>query len=367
MFASLLLLLLAQATAAPAASAKGDVLTLFTADDYPVEAQRANLQGDVRARLSVGEDGRPKACTIVNSSGHAVLDTATCDILLARARFNPARDGQGRPVAEEITTPPIRWRLQDDPRTTSLRGLFTSGDYPEAAALLGHEGTVQARIDVGTDGRPTNCTPVRSSGYDTLDLATCSVLMKRARFTPARDPAGSPIADQVTSPPISWRIDGNEVPVEPWSSRLMLAFDRHDKLSMCSVQFGGALRKRQNYVVDCSRLAGAADVPEALARRYAGRRPVFIFDWQFVPRRVNSINTPKDLTRYPLVNREVARFDIGADGRVTSCTRTGSEGEIQPTKEICLLTSGQRFRPEGTRGRGTVSATSTRATYVFVR
>ncbi len=253
------------------------------------------------------------------------------------------------------------------PARGEVRSLFSSDDYPESALLLGQEGTAQARLTVGADGQPTECAIVRSSGHEALDLATCKVLMTRARFRPARDSAGRPMADQIVSPPISWRIEGYEMPVGAWSSRLMVVFNRKDQPTLCSVQFGGALKKHESYIVDCARLKGAVEVPAELARGYAGRQPVIIFDWQFVPQPVASINTPRDLTRFPLINREVARFEIGADGRTSSCRRTKSEGEIGPATEICLATAGQRFRPDRKGARTPIAATATRATYVYVK
>ena len=247
------------------------------------------------------------------------------------------------------------------------RAIFSHDDYPESAILLGQEGTVQARVTVGTDGRPTDCTVIRSSGHESLDAATCNAVMSRARFAPGRDDGGRPIVSHVTTPPVTWRIEGFELPVDPWSSRLMVALDKKDKPASCAVQFGGAMKRRQQYLVDCSNLAGAIDIPEEVAGRYSGRKPVLIFDRQFVPRAVNSINTPKDLARFPLLSRQVARLDIDSAGRVAACRQTGSEGEFKPAKDLCLQVQGQRYRPDRKQSRGAISATSTSAIYVYVK
>jgi protein TonB len=93
--------------------AKGNIRTLFSSDDYPADAQRNGEQGSVRARLDIDKRGRVHGCTVIESSGHASLDLATCRILQNRARFSPARDAKGTSVAVTIVTPPIVWRLEE--------------------------------------------------------------------------------------------------------------------------------------------------------------------------------------------------------------------------------------------------------------
>ena len=52
------------------------------------------------------------------------------------------------------------------------------------------------RVSVGADGRVTDCSIVKSSGYESLDRATCSALLRRGRFYPARNAAGEAVAGQ---------------------------------------------------------------------------------------------------------------------------------------------------------------------------
>lgn len=95
-----------------AQSAKGDLRTLFSADDYPASAQSAGAEGTAQAQLSIGPDGRVVGCNITRSSGNGALDSATCNILRRRAKFTPARDSNGNATSDSITTPPITWRLE---------------------------------------------------------------------------------------------------------------------------------------------------------------------------------------------------------------------------------------------------------------
>ena len=79
--------------------------------DYPPEALKNGWEGDVVAELTVDATGKARDCTVAVSSGHKVLDDATCDVLIKRARFKPGQDKDGNPVEERVRAPAIRWRL----------------------------------------------------------------------------------------------------------------------------------------------------------------------------------------------------------------------------------------------------------------
>ncbi|MFL6724924.1 MAG: energy transducer TonB [Sphingomicrobium sp.] len=95
-----------------AQSAKGDLRSLFSADDYPAAAQAAGAEGTAQAQLTIGADGRVVGCNLTRSTGNGALDSATCNILRRRAKFTPARDSNGQATTDTITTPPIVWRLE---------------------------------------------------------------------------------------------------------------------------------------------------------------------------------------------------------------------------------------------------------------
>lgn len=78
--------------------------------DYPHEARRAGASGAVAVFYVVGANGRVTACDIVESSGNAELDSATCRLVQTRYRFEPARDPSGLP-RETIRHFRIVWRL----------------------------------------------------------------------------------------------------------------------------------------------------------------------------------------------------------------------------------------------------------------
>ena len=198
---AMLHLLLALASEPPAATPPPkvggpNVVSMFSVDDYPKEALMHGWQGTVVADLTVSADGRVSACDIVQSSDYKVLDDKTCAILLARAKFIPAKDANGRPTTDRIRTPPIAWRIEEpSPGTPSL------DDLPQ-----GWRGKAEVVFTVNAQGAVADCRITKSSGNEIVDNATCGMLTQRARFKPARDPYGIPTEDTV-SRTIEWRIE----------------------------------------------------------------------------------------------------------------------------------------------------------------
>jgi periplasmic protein TonB len=77
----------------------------------------------------------------------------------------------------------------------SAQSLFSPDDYPPAAG--GRRGSVGVILTVDPQGRVTGCEVTRSSGSAALDTATCNLLRRRERFTPAIDSNGSPAIGRV--------------------------------------------------------------------------------------------------------------------------------------------------------------------------
>lgn len=96
-----------------AAGLKGNPGQFFGDDAYPPAAIRAQAQGRVVARLTVGIDGRVSDCQVTASSGNSDLDSTTCRIARSRVRYTPAKDEAGRPIASTATLP-VRWVLPND-------------------------------------------------------------------------------------------------------------------------------------------------------------------------------------------------------------------------------------------------------------
>ncbi|NJC34219.1 protein TonB [Sphingomonas jejuensis] len=68
--------------------------------DFPRAARRLRAEGTVVAAFTVTPDGRAAGCEIRQSSGNEALDETTCRLIEERFRFEPARDREGRRVAD---------------------------------------------------------------------------------------------------------------------------------------------------------------------------------------------------------------------------------------------------------------------------
>ncbi len=80
-------------------------------------------------------------------------------------------------------------------RAKLVGGKITNADYPKSATAARQGGSVTAHFTVGTDGRPSKCRVVKSSGNVDIDATTCRLIEERFRYEPARDKAGRPISD----------------------------------------------------------------------------------------------------------------------------------------------------------------------------
>jgi protein TonB len=73
-------------------------------ENYPSRAVRSGTEGTVGVSVTVGPDGQVSACSVSNSSGSDVLDSAACDGMKRYARFDPALDSAGNPTSASWST-----------------------------------------------------------------------------------------------------------------------------------------------------------------------------------------------------------------------------------------------------------------------
>ena len=95
------------------ARARANLASYVSDEDYPTAAVRNEEQGTTRFRLGVGPDGKVTECTVTSSSGSSALDMTTCRLMRQRAKFTPARDSDGKPASDSVTSA-IRWVLPTD-------------------------------------------------------------------------------------------------------------------------------------------------------------------------------------------------------------------------------------------------------------
>jgi TonB family protein len=110
----------------------------ISTDDYPAEAMRSFWDGPVGFLLNVSPQGLVSNCVVTQSSGHKVLDDATCDLLRSRASFSPATDDSGHPT-QGTYSGRINWAIPDK---THIE-------------LIPSAGNIQ--FDVDDNGNVSNC------------------------------------------------------------------------------------------------------------------------------------------------------------------------------------------------------------------
>lgn len=69
--------------------------------DYPKDASRARVGGEVEVRFTIQPSGRTSDCRVTRSSGDTSLDSTTCRLIEERFRFRPATNAAGQAVASQ--------------------------------------------------------------------------------------------------------------------------------------------------------------------------------------------------------------------------------------------------------------------------
>lgn len=93
-----------------AAIPRGDPGSWIMERDYRSRWIRENLSGVASFTLEIDTRGKVSECTITRSTGHDVLDGATCRLLTRRARFNPARNSNGDKVTGTYSSS-VAWEI----------------------------------------------------------------------------------------------------------------------------------------------------------------------------------------------------------------------------------------------------------------
>ena len=101
-----------QAIEPAVATPRNDPGRWVTDADYRSRWIREERFGTASFRLEITSRGRVSDCMITKSTGHSVLDQATCNLISKRARFNPAQDASGANIGG-IYESSIRWVLPD--------------------------------------------------------------------------------------------------------------------------------------------------------------------------------------------------------------------------------------------------------------
>jgi TonB family protein len=133
-----------------------------TGRDYPVGVANRGGSGLTAIRLMIDPDGQVMDCQITQSSGSQILDNTACNLIKARARFRPARDGDGKNVAGTYSNR-VRWALPDYERVARLGTVVktVTVDLDKTGAIRKCEFTSSPSDVAQPPASDTPCSPFR--------------------------------------------------------------------------------------------------------------------------------------------------------------------------------------------------------------
>ena len=70
--------------------------------DYPKTVREAHISGTTETEVAVGVNGRATGCRVTRTSGSRELDSTTCQLIMQRFKFKPARNAAGQAIASRI-------------------------------------------------------------------------------------------------------------------------------------------------------------------------------------------------------------------------------------------------------------------------
>lgn len=191
-----------------------------------------------------------------------------------------------------------------------------NSDYPDADLRARHEGRMSFTLQIDAKGRVTDCVITSSSGHESLDKTTCSLLMKRARFDPAENAAGQKIAGSWASR-FTWEATEERSPLQSWTKLVRYRGFPSGRAVDCNTKLFGPVPRTIFNVC-------GASAPPPWDRNTLGSDPLWI-EIRYSHRVDGSpLELPPETGRS--VYRRTIRYSIGAAGEVTNCRVTAETG-----------------------------------------
>jgi hypothetical protein len=146
--------------------------------DYPPSARAAGVVGATGFDLLIDAVGRPVRCDVRQPSGTSILDAITCALMMKRARFKPARDQLGHPIAS-VWHSRVLWALPGRsfvPAPEPAELVLTVSKAPQK--ILGR--TWYVIVVLGSDGKVEACDPSQKDRSETLSGTVCDAVRNQA-------------------------------------------------------------------------------------------------------------------------------------------------------------------------------------------
>ena len=200
-------------------------------------------------------------------------------------------------------------------------------------------------IDAAVDptGRVTGCNVTTSSGSLSLDLATCSIIQRRARFTPAQDGAGRAVADRVQAR-IRWVLPpARPIPYADHRMALIFPTDAAGLVTGCRVE--ASVETPKDNRACASTMDEARLVSAAMAKRFAvANREVVLEQGLLVggSDRARAIGRRSGETFGEML---VLALEFDAGGAVVDCAGAYGDENAQRVAYACADTMKRKVLP----------------------
>ena len=229
----------------------------------------------------------------------------------------------------------------------NLAGVFLFDDYPAEALQKNQQGDVGVSVHIDATGAISECIVEKSSGSAVLDQRTCDVIRKRAKFEPALDPRGRPVASDYHQT-IHWRIAENDLPSDPWVWRKVIDYNPFRDAKACHVDLEGAIQPKPG--TPPPRCA-PDDMKRSVHDKGQFGHPVdeVIMEQRFTP---GFAFVPPLGPDQAVAETIVVQLSIDARGKLTSCKMTEQAGPKPPT-DPCLTVKKSYAPRKGADGKPT--------------
>jgi TonB family protein len=218
------------------------------------------------------------------------------------------------------------------------RQAISVDDYPAQALSEKMVGATRYEIAVSDTGAALGCTIIKSSGHDLLDRTTCDLLMKRAKFMPAKDDAGNPVAG-VWRHLVGWYPSSRDSRPGYVGYGVTVTFDTDGEVTTCQVAALSPVSKPTPDQLDKCRSMGTAAVFAALLDRPTSGFTSATFRFWREDRRVGQPLRSKQPVRRVLAH---VVFDLADDGAITWC-----EVDVAPATPVLGLSAADLCGPNG--------------------
>ncbi|MBO9670317.1 MAG: TonB family protein [Sphingobium sp.] len=222
---------------------------------------------------------------------------------------------------------------------------FSAADNSPDANRFGVGGTVKVQLAIDTQGQISDCTITTSSGFDFLDRHVCQIVMRKARFTAAKDASGKAVPSKFDyamslqpTQQASWVSDG-VVSAE-------FVIDAEGRPTDCVANIQGEVSDLMKTLL-CNVFARMpAQIIAGLEGRPA-KGPYQIGILMAFSRdkatNIRRVEVPAGWRRISLLT---ALKSTNANGKLVNCDVVEQRGSLAPLPQLCGASAAYQIRPK---------------------